>query len=344
MKKGIMLNFLFWTILALLIFIPTVLWASQFLRLSNKQEQSFNNLAGTIDSPETPFRDGEIQSTSFYLDDKSLIAGFAKTSSTFELHNYYPKNPNSDQIGFRFKRPNLDNCPIQKACICLCKDYVSLQEPSAEPPECAKPLCKSFDKLDFLSEKVTEKEKDGSTKSGFKGGFLYYRSKDNPIQQISVATKTLYVEKYKNFIDVCLSYPCFTPEIKERINKEEAISLFNSFIKKYEECKSKADGQCETLSTSLHGQFYIYYKNSNENSKSGFYLMKGEFAKSFNEMEIVKGKDGKENFYSAMLYKDENNEYDTGSIFTGPEIKFIVKNSRIILSVAGTFDINLPNE
>ncbi len=222
MKKAIMLKFLFYAILGLLFFVPTVLWASQFFKLSDKAKESFNNLAGAIIS----VSDGEIVSSVLYLDDKSIVAGFAKDSNRFEQHGYYYNNPNPDQIYFTFNRPK--ECQNQKACICLCKkSYLGLQESFPESTKCQEPICKSFDGIDFLSEKITEKYEDGRPKSALKGGFLYFRSANSPLPHVSTSTRVLYIQKYKNFVDVCSSSPCIDDKLKEMLvrNKEGDIEL-----------------------------------------------------------------------------------------------------------------------
>ncbi len=213
-----MLSFLFWTLLALIIFVPTVLWASNIIDFNTRAAESFERLASIIPSKE--LNDGDIQSMPFYLDKKSILVGFSSHSSKFEKHNYYPKNPNPDQIAYRFTRPNLESCPIEKACICLCKDsYQGLQDPLPETTECNDAKCRAFDNIDFLSEKIADKYEDGSPKSVIKGGFLFFSKSDSTLPGESIGTgTTLYVQRYKNFIDVCTASPCINEESKAAIN------------------------------------------------------------------------------------------------------------------------------
>lgn len=212
MKKGLMLSFLFWTLLALIIFVPATLWASKIINFNTKASESFENLAETILSVDD---DKEIESTPLYLDDRSVLVGFSKHSDKFEKHNYYPKNPNPDQIAFRFTRPESEKCPIDKSCICLCKDsYLGLQDTPPEATKCNDPKCRAFDDLDFLSEKIIEKYDDGTTKSSLKGGFIYFRSKNSPLPEESKGVRTLYVQRFRNIIDVCTSSPCFPDELR----------------------------------------------------------------------------------------------------------------------------------
>lgn len=217
MKKGIMLNFIFWTILALALFISTAWWASKIFSFNTRGAESFERLALTISYPE--LHDGDIDSMPLYLDDKSILVGFSKYSSKFEKHNYYPNNPNPDQIAFRFTRPISENCPIEKACICLCKDsYQGLQDPLPESTECNGPRCRAFDNIDFLPENIIEKDNDGSPKSAFTGGFLYFRGKNSPLRDESLGTRIIYIQRHKNIIAVCTSSPCISDESKAAIN------------------------------------------------------------------------------------------------------------------------------
>lgn len=341
MKKSQMLSFLFWTVLALIIFVPTVLFASKFLNFNTKLQEDFNNLVGAIDSLQNPLQDGEIRSTGFYLEDKSIIAGFAKNSKQFENHEYFYDRTNPDATVFILNRPS--SCESQKACICLCKNFdFKVTGADVYTPECEKPICKSFDNIDFLHEKVVRTYGNGKPQFSWKGGFLHLRNVPavaNGLEQNQIGTRTFYIQKYKNFIDVCLNSPCITDDIKEQINKNDAISSFNAFVNKYGECKSS--GKCGALSIRQHWPFYIYYFNSENKDKAGFYLVKGDFSKSFAEMKIVKNSDGTNIFYQGIAYKDEANEISTGNALNGPELEFTLKNSKVILGFTKTFDISL---
>lgn len=218
-----MLDFLFLAVLALVIIIPTSIFASKLLNFNKKSLQSFESLVAEISSQD--LEDGNINSIPFYLDKGSILAGFSKRSNKFEKHNYYTKNPNKDQIAYRFTRPNLDNCQIEKACICLCKDsYQGLQDPLPETTECNDAKCAAFDNINFLNEKITDKDEYGNPKSGIKGGFIFFSKSDSTLPNESIGTgTTLYVQRYKNFIDVCTNSPCINDESKAAINA--AVSL-----------------------------------------------------------------------------------------------------------------------
>lgn len=213
-----MLDFLFWAVLALIIIIPTSIFASKLLNFNIKPSQSFERLAAEIPSPE--LHDGNINSIPFYLEKGYIIVGFSKHSNKFEKHNSYPNNPNPDQIAYRFTRPILDSCPLEKACICLCKDsYQGLQDPLPETTECNDAKCRAFNNIDFPNEKITDKNEDGSPKSTIQGGFLFFSKSDSTLPGESIGTgTTLYVQRYRNIIDVCTVSPCISDESKATIN------------------------------------------------------------------------------------------------------------------------------
>ena len=222
MKKGIMTSFLFWTILALLIFFPTVLFGSKLLRQSNKGQESFANLVQAIDSPGRPLRDGEVRSTAFYLDDKSIVVGFSKDSTRFENHEYEYGRANPDSIVFILNKPK--SCESQKACLCICKNFDFLiTNADLYTTECENPVCKSFDNIDFLHEKVVRTFENGKPHFAWKGGFLHLRNVPtvaNGLEQNQISTRTFYVQKYHDIIDVCLNSPCITDNTKEKLDKD----------------------------------------------------------------------------------------------------------------------------
>jgi hypothetical protein len=346
MKKAVMLEFLFWTILGLAVLIPTAIFASQFLKFSDKALESFNKLAETIPT----VRDGEIPPpVTLHMDKKSILAGFSKDSDKFEIHNYYPNNPNSDQIAYRFTRPKSENCPIQKACICLCKDaYQGLQDPLPESTECKDAKCISFNNINFLSERILEKYEDGGRKRTYQGGFLFIRSDDSISLEERLATRVLYIQRYKGVIDICIKSPCLTDDSKDNINFDAMLDLFMEFVQKYEECKSKQNGDCGLLSIRQQGNYYIYYLNSDDD-RNGIYLMKGDFPGNFDDMRATIDKNNNQIFYQSFLYTTENKEIPTGNLQSfgnarAPELELSVKNSKVIISPKGTFDIELPLE
>jgi hypothetical protein len=93
-----------------------------------------------------------------------------------------------------------------------------LQDPLPESTECNDPRCRAFDSIDFLPENIIEKDNDGSPKSAFIGGFIYFRSKKSPLPEENLGTRTVYIQRHKNIIAVCTSSPCISDESKVAIN------------------------------------------------------------------------------------------------------------------------------
>ncbi|MBI2557960.1 hypothetical protein HYW20_01450 [Candidatus Woesearchaeota archaeon] len=206
-KADTMLTFFFWTVLALVIFIPTTLWASQFFKLGNKTLDTYYKLVENVVS----IKDGETLSLPFYMEKNTFIVGFAKVSDKFENHAYKYVAIEPTEIAYIFNRPS--KCSNGKACICACVDMSFDQKTKPYSVACNKePICANFDSIDFVSEKIIKKDADKPLVS-WKGGFII--SKGTPIEGLNLlqpASTTVYVERYTNLVDVCFSRPCITTE------------------------------------------------------------------------------------------------------------------------------------
>ncbi len=312
-----MLKFLFYTILALVIFVPTVLWGAKFLKLSDKTFDSYNKLIGLIGS----IKEDEILSLPFYMDKKSALAGFSKMSNKLENYEFLSRLKSSGKLTSMFNKPN--ECQDKKACICLCEGYDLDKKTEPKTSICDKKLiCNSFDNIDILSEKLTHESYNRKAYDYWDGGFLFLGDQN--------ALRTLYVQRYKNSINLCFSGQCITDEIKEIIDINAVIDAFNLFTKKYEECKAKINGLCETIKIDIPESYYIYY-SSTINAKSGFYLSKGDTLGSFDKIEFLKDEEGNEITFPGLLLEDENNEFPSGNIFKNDETNLKVKDSKVIL-------------
>ena len=331
-KADFMLSFLFWLLVGLIIFIPTSIWASQFLKTSDKTFDSYHNLIELIST----VKDGETFSMSFYLDKKSVITGFSKDSTRFENHEYIYDRKNPDEVVAVFDKPSA--CLSQKACICICEEASLDQKTKPYSLTCNKKSdCTPFNDIDILSEKVVRTYGNGKPQNSWKGGFLHLRDVPavaNGLVQNQIGSRTFYVQRYNGVVDVCLSWPCITEDIKKQIDANEIIKTFNLFVDRYKQCKENA--QCGNFDLNIQPLYYIYYRSSKD-ANSGFYLVKGNYPKSFNEMEIVKDKDGKEIFFPALLFKDESTEFPTGNIFEGYQAELIAKDSKVILKITTNF-------
>ena len=332
-KADFMLSFIFWALVGLIIFIPSAIWASQFLKSSDKTFESYYKLIELIST----VKDGETFSMSFYLDRKSVIDGFSKDSTRFENHEYVYDRKNPDEVVAVFNKPN--DCLNLKACICICEEANLEQKIKPYTLTCSKKVdCTHFNTIDIPSEKVVRTYGNGKPQNSWKGGFLHLRDVPavaNGLVQNQIGSRTFYVQRYKDAVDVCLSSPCITEEMKKKIDMNEVTKPFSFFVEKYKQCKENA--KCGTFDLNIPPLYYIYYRASKDNANSGFHLVKGNYPKSFNEMELVKDKDGKEIFFSGMLFKDENTEFPTGNIFEGYQAELIIKDSKMILKITTEF-------
>lgn len=222
MKNGIAYGFLILTIIAILLAITVSPLIAQTLNLNTRATEAYQYLADSISS----VKDGQIESTTLHMDKKSVIVGFAKGSNRFENHGYLYINPNPDYIVSIFNRPQTEECEINKACICLCKGYELEKKSYPFTPTCKKISCRPFDNIDFFSERVTSRESDDRPRSSWKGGFMF--GKDVPIEANDVIQNqfmkrdreqygTIYVQRHKNIVDVCLVSPCISVSDKEQI-------------------------------------------------------------------------------------------------------------------------------
>lgn len=213
MKNAQMLKFLFYVILALVIFIPTALYGAQFLSFNQKTSQSYDKL---IEFTNMVSNKLPLLSIDLYFDRKSAIFGFSKDSKRFE---YYSILPDKDRkLITVFERPK--SCEDLKACICWCSDFELNLKALPYYGMCnGKIKCTLFENIDILSEKRLSSSINDEQTIYWKGGFLY-RLDITPITtgiSISHSPKTLYIERYKNIIDICLKSPCFTDEMKKKI-------------------------------------------------------------------------------------------------------------------------------
>ena len=67
-KTQIMLKFFFYLVLALVIFVPIVLWGAKFFKVSIKESDDYYKLVEFVGS----VKDEEVLSTPVYLEKKSL--------------------------------------------------------------------------------------------------------------------------------------------------------------------------------------------------------------------------------------------------------------------------------
>jgi len=147
-----------------------------------------------------------------------LILGFSKESTKFENHDNFL----GERTLFTFEKPK--ECANDQACICMCSGYETTSGPVEHPlvPKCEKLRCKSFENIDFKKEKIIKKTSDKALHY-WKGGFILARNVDLEVHDTMMdkslstkseisgerATRTLYIERAEDIVDVCFETPCF---------------------------------------------------------------------------------------------------------------------------------------
>src|SRR3989344_6908347 len=157
-KADIMLSILFWTLVGLIIFVPTSIFASKLFKLSSKEQNSYFKFAEIISS----LKDGEQLSSPVYMSGKSFIAGFAKGSSKFENHQFRYSGVAPTDAAFELNKP--EKC-ANSACMCFCNGMELDQKKKPILILCNKePICPNFNSIDFLPEKMVRKDESGKTR------------------------------------------------------------------------------------------------------------------------------------------------------------------------------------
>lgn len=232
MKAQIMLKFLFYAILGLVIFLPAVLWASKLLKFGDRGMDSYNTMLRMV----YEVKDGELLSMPLYMDDNSAIIGISKNGKRFEAKSR--QGPSTSVAYFEKNDPKCED----KACICLCKgigyEKISLLEGKIT---CKDTICHSLAQTDFLkirplTDFSVEQPTPGPVKYDYwwENGFaIITQTQVDKItgSQLILATlgfgglknemmkklKTIYIQRYKNYVNICYSSNCITSEIKNQI-------------------------------------------------------------------------------------------------------------------------------
>ncbi len=223
-KSNAMLTFLFYMILGAILFFPACKLGSDLSKPSDKSIDSYASLMEIIQPGNVnSVKDEEVASTPFTMNKNSVVVGFSKDNNKFENHYLEGKKDETKSI---FMKPlGCENCcEEKKACVCLCKGFKldkTTKPYSAKP--CDTLICNPIEGIDILSEKVARRHDDGNVKYLWKGGFLLHREISdredaNGLEENKFPTRTFYVERYKDVVDVCFESPCMTDEIKEKID------------------------------------------------------------------------------------------------------------------------------
>jgi hypothetical protein len=217
-KKSIaMLTFLFWMIVALIFLSPACAFVKRAVDLSENSLGSYSNLMQEIIEVD----EDELVSMPFSMNRKSVVVGFSAGMGRFE--NY----EGSTLKGVYVKPVSAKNgCKDGKACVCICNDYQLDKDADPDSGDCEDVLiCTPLENIDILSEKEVTTEDYVSTGYTWKGGFLIHRDisdseRVNGLEKRNIETRTIYVERYRNIIDVCLASPCLTDDNKAYIDSQ----------------------------------------------------------------------------------------------------------------------------
>ena len=162
MKKGIMLPFLLTVVVALMLFIPAILFASELFRTSEQAEESFNDLVKDLEDLADNNEDA-IKTRLLIIDPKTFIATFKQDGERALVYvvdeSIYTTPYRERVIDFYFEYP-ADYCQ-GGACVCLCQEMELLGGIEAvEPPasrqgnsiyesrfSCSNLYCKNLEKV-----------------------------------------------------------------------------------------------------------------------------------------------------------------------------------------------------
>ena len=261
-KKGAVADEFFFTlIVAIVIFVPTVMWATSWFRLTDRGLDNYNTLVDKIGL----LKSGEADSMSLYLDTDTAILFFEPDAEYVSLLSDI-KDISWSATGIRgydytylaVERPS--ECENGMSCVCLCQEapdsmVVNMNTKTFDPdvlitqnkdkiPTCTKSICSSYENEDFFTK----------TKSNFKGGFFIERgwSKAKVPKY-----RAFYLQRYRNVISVCDEPRCITSA--EKTVYDDYWTAVNGFESALFTCSQKTDEDC------VCGHFNnIYFTPNNE--------------------------------------------------------------------------------
>ena len=192
-------------LLALLIFIPTIMWGAKLFAGTNQAEDSFESLVRYVDAMA---QDSSLTSDSIplYMDENTFIMFINP-----EVKSVWGKFLiNFAYTDFFFDRPYTTACKIDESCICLCKDYdkgTLYHDDPNEPDypnlgvrEYYKPICNKL--------VCTSTEAKFTANIYDKKGIIIQRKKDD------ARLRTLYIEKYEEYLGLCFDSPCISKQYR----------------------------------------------------------------------------------------------------------------------------------
>jgi hypothetical protein len=212
-KADIPLQFLFWTIVALLLFIPAVIFGSKLLMPANQGQNYYLKLVNLVERTQV----NNMASMPLFMEEDTAIWGFGKDGD-FELTE-------ADHVLLTSKRPT--ECKKGNSCLCLCKEGLDVKDNLVE---CKKYICNSLNSEFFTIIHPSYPTNSNLEIYNFKNGFYILRAKTNrlmnyyPNTDVSDKMRTVYVQNYKGKVAVCERNPCITDDIKKIIDAPAAVS------------------------------------------------------------------------------------------------------------------------
>jgi len=218
MKAQIPLKFLVRLLVALMIFIPVIIFGCELFRVSSQATSSFVQLSELIEELATKPTREEARSMPLYIDRGTFIAGFtAKSDGISVVRKKLREVDLIYDIGIIPFVPKPDKCKENSSCICLCigcdttypdtDDFRRFREVVWKDYTCI-----SFDNLNFPTKTSLAKfeQTDDARNKDFIGGFIIDRTQlfygiENPRPRL----RTIYVEKYGDLIAICENQPCY---------------------------------------------------------------------------------------------------------------------------------------
>ena len=330
MKRGQAYTFLFYLILALIFFIPTVSWASQFFKFGDKSADSYAQLVGIISS----IKPGEIESHLLYLNPNYLIVGFTKDSEMVKSIVF------ETQVSGNMIKP--PQCEKGSSCICICKEGVDVK---GNDILCTKSIiCNKLQNIDFFEKRTLsdipikgvaydQAARIAPARKTWINGFFITNSNNNDVINRIYAVQSkdslslrnpvpIYIQRYKNFVNVCFDRNCITDEMIDAVNKKEAINEFTRLKEAYNACKSSSQVECSAFTLNLPQKYKIYYKRLSIFSSAAaapgeLYLIKTEIAESQNIRDQINGltvqsDGGEKSFFAANLKSFGGSTYTSG--------------------------------
>ena len=233
-KADAMLTFLFWTVVGLMIFIPTCAVSAKFLKVGDKAGGSYNQLLSLASS----IKDGELLSMRLYMDDNTAIIGISKNSNRFESKS---SQGSATSVAYFEKPPECQS----KTCICLCSElgYTNINILETRITCGKTPECYPFENIEFLKKRpltdfTVPTDKLSKIDYWWENGFMIITQ--NKLDKTILAKigfggienfmikkeKTIYIHRKRNFVNVCYSQNCITDDIKKQIDIDESAALY----------------------------------------------------------------------------------------------------------------------